>query len=80
MDDNTKSVNSYKTHHEIKCGKIKRSKDFRAEMLQELKNEMKDEKETDALVVGDFNEDVNAKNIQEFMVEMRLHEVLSEFH
>ena len=31
-------------------------------------------------MVGDFNEDVNAKNIQEFMVEMGLYEVFREVH
>ena len=32
------------------------------------------------MVVGDFNEDVNAKNNQEFLIEMGLHEVLIKVH
>ena len=33
---------------------------------------------TDFMVVGDFNEDASAKNMQEFMIESGLYEVLSE--
>ena len=49
-------------------------------MLQVLKNETKNAKATDTLVVGDFNEDVNTKNIQVFVVEMGLCKVFSEVH
>ena len=49
-------------------------------MLQELNNEIKDEKGTDSLVAGDLNEDSNFKNMQEFMVEMGIHEIFSEVH
>ena len=75
---NKKSVNSCKAQHEKKCGKIKEAKDIRAEMLQELKNEIKEIKATDVIVVRDFNEDVKAKN-QEFIAEMELYEVLVKF-
>ena len=30
------------------------------------------------MALGHFNEDVNSNNVQEFLVELRLHEVLSE--
>ena len=30
-------------------------------------------KATDIIIVGDFNEDMNAEDIQEFVVEMGLH-------
>ena len=78
MGTNTKSVNSCKAQHERKWGKIKRVKDIRAEILQELKKEIQDIKETHALVVGDFNENVNAKNIQDFVVEIGFHGFFSE--
>ena len=32
------------------------------------------------VVAGDFNKDANAKNIQEFVVEMGLYEVFGEVH
>ena len=32
------------------------------------------------MLVGGFNDDVNAKNIQEFVAEMGLHEVFREVH
>ena len=34
--------------------------------------------ETEVIVVGDYNEDVYSKIIQEFMVEMGLHDKFSE--
>ena len=37
-------------------------------------------KATDVLVAEDFNEDANNKNIQEFMVEMGMHDIFSEVH
>ena len=80
MDANATSVNSCESQCERKCGKMKRVKDTRVEMLQELKQETKDMTETYVVVVGDFNEDVNAKNVQEFVVEMGLREVFREFH
>ena len=39
VDANVKSTNSCKAQRERKHGKIKRAKDIRTEMLQELKNE-----------------------------------------
>ena len=47
-------------------------------MMQYLKNEIQDVKAIDVLVVGDFNEDVSTKNIQDFMVEIGSCEVFSE--
>ena len=80
VDANTASVNSCKAQYERKCGKIKRAKEIRAEMLKELKQEIREMNATDVVVAGDFNEDVNAKNIQEFVVEMGLYEVFGEVH
>ena len=37
-------------------------------------------KATDVLSTGYFNEDINAKNAQQFVVEMGLYEVFSEIH
>ena len=78
VDNNTKSANPCKSEHERKCGKIKIANDIKAEMFQELKNETQDAKATDVLLVGDFDEDENTKNVQEFIVEIGLHEVFSE--
>ena len=72
--DNSNSFNSCKAQYGRKCGKIKREKDIRDKMMNELKNELKDMQITKVLVVGDFNEDENSNNIQEFMVEMGLHD------
>jgi len=80
VDANTASVNSCKAQCERKCGKIKRAKEIRAEMLKELKQEIREMNATDVVVAGGFNEDVNAKNVQEFVVEMGLHEVFGEVH
>ena len=49
-------------------------------MLQDLKTEIRETKEMDVLTVGDFNEDVKTRNIQEFASEMGSHDVLSEVH
>ena len=80
VDPNAKSVNSCKFQHKRKFGKIKRAKDIRDEMSKQLKNEIKDTQARYVLITGDFNEDVNTNNIQEFMVEMILHEVFIEIH
>ena len=37
VDTNTTSVNSCKAQHESKCGKIKRAKEIRKELLKNLK-------------------------------------------
>ena len=80
VDANTASVNSCKAQYERKCGKIKRAKEIRAEMLKELKQEIREMNTTDIIVAGDFNEDVNAKKIQEFVVEIGLCEVFGKVH
>ena len=80
VDANTKSANSCKAQHERKCGKIKRAKEIRKELLNDLEKETNEIKATDVIIVGDFNEDVNAKDVQEFMVEMGLQEVFREIH
>ena len=60
--------------------KLKMANGIRAEMLQELKNEIKDVNATDVLVAEDFNEDVSDNYVQEFMVEIELCEVFSQDH
>ena len=61
VDANTTSVNSCKAQWERKCGKIKRAKEIRKELLKDLKNEINEIKTIYIIIVGDFNEDVNAK-------------------
>ena len=80
VDTNTTSINQCKAQHERKCGKIKRAKEIRKELLNDLEKETNEIKATDVIIVGDFNEDVNAKDVQEFMVEMGLQEVFREIH
>ena len=67
VDANTKITNSCKAQHERKCGKVKREKCIRVEMLQELKKEITEAKATDAMVVGDLKEDTYAQNTQKFI-------------
>ena len=75
---NNKSASSYEAQNERKCGKVERTKNIRAEMFQELKIEIRETKVTNVLAVRYFNEDSSTKNIREFIVEMELHDALSE--
>ena len=77
VDANTKSVNSCEAQFERTRRKIKRAKHIRLEVLQGLKNETKETKATDVIAAGDFNEEVSAKKIHEFIVETGLHELFS---
>ena len=74
VDTNTKSVDSTKVQYERKTGKVKREK----ETLTKLKEEIREIKVDDVLVVGDMNEDINSKSIHEFMVELGLYDIFGE--
>ena len=49
-------------------------------MLREFEEEIRKAQETDAIVVGDFNEDALAKIMQEFMLEIGSYDMFSEVH
>ena len=59
---------------------MKREKEIREEMLQEMKKTMKALNETDLIVFGCFNEDVSAKNMHDFVIETVSCEVFSELN
>ena len=61
VDANAKSVNSCKSQHEQKCEKVKRTKEIRAEMLRELKDEIRKVKKTYVIKAVFFNEDMCSK-------------------
>ena len=63
VEVNVKNVNSTKGQHERKIGKVKRAKEIRIEILTKLKEEIREIKVDDVLVVGDMNEDINSKRI-----------------
>ena len=49
-------------------------------MLQELKKITKEMHKIDVIVVRDFNKDVSAKSMKEFIIETGSHEDFSEFN
>ena len=78
VDANAKSVNSTKTQHERKIGKVTRANEIRNEILKKLKEEIREIKVNNLLGVLDMNEDINSKIIQEFMIELGLYHVFGE--
>ena len=61
VDVSARSVNYSKAQHNRKCGKVKRTKEIREDLLQELKNTTKEMSASDVMVVRHFDEDTNAK-------------------
>ena len=80
VDSNSKGINACESHYERCIGKVKTAKFFREIFLQYLKNHAKSTKVADAIVTGNFNEDVHSKNIQGFSLEAELHNVFDEAH
>ena len=54
VDSNTASIKSCKSQYKRERGKIKRAKDVRKEIFQELEKEIRESKVADVMVVGYF--------------------------